>query len=178
MPVVAPTSIVNTAPQTAPEANVGKTAFGFADSLRKAGEVEPQHTPLTGSQAAAAMREAFNARFGQEPGSRTLSILGAQWALETGGGGAMMNNNFGGIKGTGPSGMSVRYGTTEGSGKDQVHITDRFRAYKTAAEGASDYMAVLEKRFPKAFEKARNGDAVGFVHELKQAHYFTGDEKL
>lgn len=88
----------------------------------------------------------------------------------------MYNFNFGGIKGTGPSGLSVEQRTREGSGATEVTITDRFRAYHTAEEGAGDYLALLEKRFPGALAAAERGDAAGFVRELKARGYFTGNE--
>jgi flagellum-specific peptidoglycan hydrolase FlgJ len=88
----------------------------------------------------------------------------------------MCNYNFGGIKGTGPSGLSASYKTKEGSGANEVTITDRFRAYQSPEEGASDYLALLDRRYPEAITAARNGDPAAFVHGLKQRGYFTGDE--
>lgn len=174
---IAPITTQGLVPAEAPQATPAATA-GFADALRaKVGEVAASRTPLTGSQAASALRSAFRARYGHEPSDKTVAILGAQWSLETGGGRSMMNYNFGGIKGASPSGQSTRYGTVEGSGAGEQHIVDRFRAYGSAAEGASDYLQVLEKRFPSAFGMARAGDAKAFVHELKRAGYFTGSEE-
>jgi hypothetical protein len=88
----------------------------------------------------------------------------------------MYNFNFGGIKGKGPSGFSVEQRTKEGYGETERTIRDRFRAYGTAEEGAVDYVKLLNKRFPKALEAARAGDAEGFVRALKSRGYFTGDE--
>lgn len=180
MSVVGVVSAAN-ANQEAQASSAQTAAPGFAEALRSSarpGEVVPEHTPLSGSEAAAALSQAWTARFGEPPTAKMLSILGAQWSLETGGGRAMMNFNFGGIKGTGPSGLSVRYKTVEGSGATETHITDRFRAYRTAAEGASDYLRLLEKHYPGALGMARAGDAAGFVRELKKSGYFTGSEAL
>ena len=154
------------------------TSPEFEATLRaRTGEVSAERTPLSGTQAARAISDAYRARFGEAPSQKMLAILGAQWSLETGGGRSMMNFNFGGIKGTGPGGLTVKYNTVEGSGPSEIKIKDRFRAYNNATEGAGDYLHVLEKRFPGALKMARAGDAQGFVHELKRAGYFTGSEQ-
>ncbi|HEY3594882.1 MAG TPA: hypothetical protein VGL13_13455, partial [Polyangiaceae bacterium] len=56
-------------------------------------------------------------------------------------------------------------------------VVDHFRAYRSAAEGASDYVGLLAQRFPKALDAARRGDAADFVRQLKQGGYFTGSEE-
>jgi hypothetical protein len=66
--------------------------------------------------------------------------------------------------------------TREGYGATERTITDSFRAYRTAEEGADDYVALLQRRFPAALEASKAGDPAGCVHALKQAGYFTGDE--
>jgi hypothetical protein len=88
----------------------------------------------------------------------------------------MLNYNFGGLKGSGPSGLSTVYKTREGSGADEVHVTDRFRAYGSAAEGATDYVSLLVRRYPEAVQAAEQGDPGRFVQALKARGYFTGDE--
>lgn len=139
--------------------------------------VAAQRTPLTGTQARDAIREAWINKYGSEPSERTLATLTAQWALETGRGSSMMNYNFGGIKGTSPSGLTVEYGTREGWGATETRIRAKFRAYNTAAEGAEDYLSLLDRRYPNALAAARNGDPDSFVHELKRGGYFTGNEE-
>jgi hypothetical protein len=113
---------------------------------------------------------------GEEPSEDTVRVLTAQWAHETGSGASMFNYNFGGIKGTGPSGLTVAQRTREGFGATERTIVDNFRAYRTAEEGAGDYVRLLQSRFPQAAEAAKNGDPRAFVHALKARGYFTGDE--
>jgi hypothetical protein len=139
--------------------------------------VGAEHTPLSGDQAASALSQAYTKLTGERPSSKTLAILTAQWAHETGRGASMYNYNFGGIKGAGPSGLSVSQRTTEGFGATEQHITDRFRAYRSADEGALDYVHLLKSNYPKALDAARKGDAEGFVHALKARGYFTGNEE-
>jgi hypothetical protein len=137
--------------------------------------VPPVRTRLDGADAAEALRSAWTRVTGQPPSEHTVAILTAQWAHETGNGASMYNYNFGGIKGTGPSGLSVSQRTKEGFGASEHTITDRFRAYRSAEEGATDYVGLLTKRFPEAAQAAQSGDPAGFVSGLKQRGYFTGD---
>ncbi len=160
----------------------------FADALVRAettsggrddagpGLVKATRTRRSGQQAASALADAWQKVTGQAPTPKTLSILVGQWAHETGRGSAMLNYNFGGIKGTGPSGMSAIYKTREGWGDSEVRISDRFRAYASAEEGAADYVGLLARRYPEAVQAAQDGDPRGFVQALKARGYFTGNE--
>jgi flagellum-specific peptidoglycan hydrolase FlgJ len=134
-------------------------------------------THLSGSEAAASLSAAYQNVFHEPPSPATLRVLVAQWSHETGGGRAMMNFNFGGIKGSSPSGLSAAYRTTEGEGQAAIKITDRFRAYGSAIEGATDYVKFLSSRFTGAMTEARQGNAEGFVRALKHGGYFTGSEE-
>jgi flagellar protein FlgJ len=138
--------------------------------------VTPHTTKLSGSDAKAALAQAWRNVFGEEPNQKTQQILLAQWALETGRGKAMMNYNFGGIKGAGPTGLTARYGTHEVENGKTFSITDGFRAYETPEQGATDYVRLLSKRYGSALESAKVGDATGFVRGLKKNGYFTAPE--
>jgi hypothetical protein len=138
-------------------------------------DVAAQRTPLSGGEAASALGGAWQRTFGEAPSTETLSILVGQWAHETGRGSAMLNHNFGGIKGCAPDGASTVYKTTEGSGASATHGPARFRAYGSAARGADDYVQLLQHRYPDAVSAARRGDPSGFVHALGAKGYFTGD---
>jgi hypothetical protein len=155
-----------TAPSRAAHADAGKTRT-----------IAAQATRLSGSEAAASLAVAYETVFHQPPTPATLRVLVAQWSHETGGGRAMMNFNFGGIKGSSPSGLSAAYLTTEGEATAQVKLVDRFRAYGSAIEGATDYVNFLAKRFSGAMSEAQKGDAEGFVRALKRGGYFTGSEE-
>jgi len=88
----------------------------------------------------------------------------------------MYNFNFGGIKGTGPSGLTTVCRTREGHGPTERTIRDHFRAYRSADEGAEDYLRLLEGRYGAAVDQARAGDSEEFVRALKRGGYFTGSE--
>jgi hypothetical protein len=138
--------------------------------------VRAARTRLSGDEAASALRTAWTQVRGEAPSPETLSILVGQWAHETGRGASMLNYNFGGLKGTGPSGLSASYVTREGWGENAVRVVDRFRAYASAEEGAHDYVSLLARRYPAAVLAAEQGDAPGFVQALKARGYFTDNE--
>jgi flagellar protein FlgJ len=138
--------------------------------------VRATRTPLSGEQAASALRGAWTELRGEPPREETLSILVGQWAHETGRGASMLNYNFGGLKGTGPSGASAAYTTREGWGEGATRGVARFRAYGSAEEGARDYVSLLVRRYPDAVNAAEQGDAPGFVRALKARGYFTDNE--
>lgn len=145
----------------------------------KAGtQVKASRTQLSGEQAANALANAWETRFGEPPNRATVAILTAQWSHETAGGKSMFNYNFGGIKGSGPSGLTVMQRTREGWGPTERTITDGFRAYQSAEEGAADYISLLQRRYAPALDAAQQGDPHQFVHQLKRGGYFTGNERL
>ncbi len=167
--------------QATEKAAPAQAAPGFAAELGRTRTdtstlVRAQRTPISGSEAADAIESAWTSVVGEPPSKSTVAVLTAQWAHETNRGRAMLNYNFGGIKGTGPSGLAASYGTKEGWGASEVHVTDTFRAYRTPEEGAKDYVELLARRFPKAVDAAKAGDPAGFVRALKERGYFTGDE--
>ncbi len=153
---------------------------GVPVSFRRpiAGDTQPVRTPLTGRQAADAIAKAWKRRFGRAPAREALAILAAHWAHETNQGASMFNYNFGGIKGSGPKGVSVARSAREGHGLGARSRGDRFRAYASAAEGAHDYLGLLAKQYRPALEAAERGDTVGFVQSLWSGGYFTGDQEI
>jgi Mannosyl-glycoprotein endo-beta-N-acetylglucosaminidase len=147
-------------------------------SSDRAGVVQAVRTPLTTDQASSLISDALEHVTGEKPKPETVAILTAQWAHETGHGASMFNYNFAGIKGSGPTGLSVVQRTREGYGSSERTTTDNFRAYQTAEDGARDYVSLLQARFPGALQAAQAGDPAATVHALKQAGYFTGDEAV
>ncbi len=150
---------------------------GFGESLAQAStqRTQVQRTQMTPSAASAELRRAWTRVTGETPDDKTVALLTAQWAHETAHGASMYNYNFGGIKGKGPTGLSVEQHTKEGWGRNERQITDRFRAYESPEAGAEDYVKLLTHRFPEAANAARAGNTEGFVQGLKQRGYFTGD---
>jgi hypothetical protein len=173
-------SQVGEAPETraaqATETRFAQTLEGVQKQSRTSNLVPIVRTKLSAAQAQEALRTAWQNVTGETPSDKTLALVTAQWAHETGNGASMFNYNFAGIKGTGPSGLSVAQHTREGYGQSERRIVDNFRAYQSAEEGATDYVQLLSKRFPEAVEGARQGDPAAFVRGLKSRGYFTGHE--
>lgn len=131
-------------------------------------------TPLSPKLAHDHLIEAFRNVVGRGPSTSTLSILWAQWALETGRGRKMYGFNFGGLK-TDQGGRTFM--TKEGFGARERETLQRFRTYATAAEGAADYVRTLAIHFPEALRAAARGSADRFVKALLDGDYFTGSPK-
>ncbi len=129
-------------------------------------------TPIDGASASRHLAQAYQAVTGGPPSAATLGLLWAQWALETSRGQAMYGNNFGGIK-AGARGPSALLRTTEGHGKNARGVRDRFRTYATPEEGARDYIGLLVRRYPEAFEALRQADLERFAAALERGRYFT-----
>lgn len=142
-------------------------SLGAAAPAKK-GEVARRATPLSREQALAAIRP----HVGNQDAA---AMLTAQWSLETANGTRMFNFNFGGIKGTSPQGLTYRTLTHEGHGDTRRQITDNFRAYTSASQGAADFVSLIKRRYPSAYQAALAGDADAYVAALKKGGYFTGD---
>jgi hypothetical protein len=125
-----------------------------------------------------ALATAHKSLHGETIPPKMLDVLAAQACHETAHGASMYNYNFGGIKGSSPEGTTARLRTREVLQGKEVAITDGFRAYSTPVAGATDYLLLLERRFPRAVDAAREGDVDGFVRSLKAGHYFTADPDL
>ena len=151
----------------------GPTATPYTPPAR---EVAPTRTPVTRGDLRAAIARALEKVHGKKPSPAMVDTLTAQASLETASGERMYNFNFGGIKGTSPSGATAVLRTHEVIGGKDVVIRDGFRAYASLDEGALDYVKTLEQRFAGATEPASRGDAAGFAHALKKAGYYTASE--
>jgi hypothetical protein len=132
----------------------------------------------------AALRSAWDALFGEIPARESLLVLLAQWALETGRGKSMHCYNLGNIKHVPGDGRDFTYFRCNEiiNGKevwfDPPHPACCFRAYPTLEAGAADYLALLQRRFSKAWPAVLAGDPAEFSHQLKVSRYYTADEKL
>lgn len=148
-------------------------------------------TKLTQQQAAVALYEAWSKYFGQPPSDKTWAILFAKTALETGRFQSMHCYNWGNIKKIHQSATRKddgHYFTMFAcgeviNGKHEMfyppHPQTMFRAYKSAADGAADYLKLLSSKesFKKAFSALIQGDPSEYSHQLKLGNYYTADEK-
>src|SRR5438270_880216 len=129
MAAVVMSAIASLTPQRAQSEHRPAAATGFeAELAKRLGNptttpnprlVTPTKTPLTGSEAASALSSAWQRVTGHAPSPKMLSVLVAQWSHETGRGRAMLNYNFGGLKGQSAEGLSAAYRTHEGTGDSE-----------------------------------------------------------
>jgi flagellum-specific peptidoglycan hydrolase FlgJ len=131
-------------------------------------------TPMSALEARLHLELAYLATFGIQPSDQTLSRMIAQWALETARGAQMWGYNFGGLK-AGKGGVFLQ--TRESYGTSERQVTEPFRTYRSAAEGARDYVETLSATFPKSFSYLHHGTVQEFVEALAEENYFTGDRK-
>lgn len=139
-------------------------------------EVPLTRTVTSRAEIRAAIARAEQHLSGRTPSSSLVDLATAQACLETGSGRSMFNYNFGGIKGTSPSGMTAVSATHEWEGSTRYRTQARFRAYTSMDEGAQDFLSLLHRRYAPAIAAAERGDVDGYAHALKAGGYFTGPE--
>lgn len=135
-------------------------------------------TPMTPGDALDAIADAYEAVAGGEIPARMLLVLAAQSALETAQWKSCWSWNFGNLRGSGDAGSVAIPGATEVINGVEVQREEGFAAYSGRIAGASAYLSLLERKYPKAIGAAMLGDLDGFVHSLKQGGYFTANEDL
>jgi hypothetical protein len=143
---------------------------------------------LSEGEAAVALREAWFKIFGSYPNNNQLALLWSQAALETGRWKKIWCYNFGNIKknwGNNDNATFTMFRCSEIlNGKeewfDPPHIQTHFKAYKSATEGAEDYIRFVSgrKRYAKAWQEVLNGDPVAYCKELRAGGYFTASLEL
>jgi hypothetical protein len=141
-------------------------------------------TPLTAGEVARAFQYAFTRLIGHPPKPRTLAILMAQSALESGRWKSLHCFNLTNIKAsTTYEGLYCLYRCNEIiNGKvewfDPPHPQCRFRAFESLEDASLDYLTFLQRpRYKPAWEQALAGDPVAFVAALKRGGFFTANEE-
>ncbi|HWP05664.1 MAG TPA: glucosaminidase domain-containing protein [Polyangiaceae bacterium] len=176
---VVPPRVTATAPPEAPSEPAAGSDHGTeVDAVVEtaaAASLAP-NTPMAEGDAALHLARAWHQIFNARPSEQTLAVLWAQWAHEIARGQRMHAYNFAGIKGRGPTGASVVVWTREGVAPSDL-VKRTFRAYRSAGEGARDYMRLLATRYPQALRAARDGNVYGFVSALDTGGYFTADTR-
>jgi flagellum-specific peptidoglycan hydrolase FlgJ len=100
-------------------------------------------------------------RLGISLNDAALSVLWAQWALETGRGKSCYCNNLGNIKAvTGDGRDWCVLQTFEFINGHRVDMADKFRAFGTLAEGAYDYLQFLSRDGLRAAMVVRSGSVI------------------
>ena len=145
--------------------------------------VENRLTPLSQHEAARALGEAYNRVAGALPTTRVLALLLAQTAFETGRWQKIHNFNFGNAKADVSYPLVTQFRCQEVE-QGVEHFFDppdphcNFRAYTNAADGAADYIKVLQSR-PHWWSGLHTEEPNAFVDALATApKYFTGNPTI
>jgi hypothetical protein len=141
--------------------------------------VDQCSTPLLEDQAAYYLNQGWKELFGSAPSLKSLAILWAQSALETGRWKYLRNNNWGNIK----KRDGIKYTSYECSevingvniNFKSYHPETFFAAWDTPLDGAKGYLKFISEksRYKPAWIKLQAGDPVGYVYALKSGGYFT-----
>jgi len=146
-------------------------------------ELPNKMTPLSSDAAAKALSDGYKLVTGTAPSAKILGLLVAQTAFETGNWKSLHNYNFGNAKSGGQDPYFQYFRCSEiVNGKeifyDPPSPVCRFKAYTNAADGAADYVRVLQKR-PHWWAGLQTGTTAGFVQGLTTSPaYFTANAAL
>jgi hypothetical protein len=144
---------------------------------------------LSEGEATYALREGFKLVYGKYPSDKSLAVLWAKSALETGRWKEMHCYNFGNIKkrhvpDDGHYFTMFRCGEIL-KGKeiffDPPHPQTHFRAWKTPEDGAKAYIMFVGNtrgRYFPAWLKVLDGDPEGYSRELSRLGYYTASVEL
>lgn len=139
-------------------------------------------TTTSAPEVAAAIKSAWQTLEGVDPSQPTTAVLTAQSALETGRWASMHCWNFGNVK-AGPlyEGSYCQFRCNEVLNGvvqwfDPPNPQCNFRAFGSLEVGVLKWLQALKEHFPFAYEAAKTGMPLAFVHALKLGHYFTADE--
>lgn len=153
-------------------------------------KIRPEKTQISRDDFTNACKRVWGKVFGEDsqPNEEILGMLWAQAALETGHFRSMYNYNFGNIKASPGwsqnnkfTGFNCGENLKDNNGNVRsVNFTGNhpvcfFRAYDTLDEGLINFLGTLKKSYGTALNKAFVGDTRGFVKELKNKGYFTGN---
>lgn len=123
--------------------------------------------------------EAWHSLFGSYPSQKSLAVLYGQFMVETSGT-AVWNYNLGNVKHVPGDGHDYVRLETQEENPDGTRYTivAEFIALDSLSTGMRFYMTLLhDKRYKPAWPYVESGDPQGFVHAIKQLHYFTASEE-
>lgn len=156
-------------------------------------QIPAHQVPITPAQFVSFVGSALR-RHTPAASKAALALLYTHFLVETGG--KPWNYNFGDIRGVGPSGLYVELlsawecapadkvppGSTRDPSRDNTCSpgsvayrppNQQFAAYASADEGASDWIAKLSARYPRAFAAMLTGDPKTYAYALHNEGYYT-----
>jgi hypothetical protein len=149
--------------------------------------VSPVKTPISKEQFVNSVKEIWPTVFSDIPITEAgVGVLWAQAALETGNFKHMYNYNLGNVKATIQWSQDHKWTSfpcSETIKGKKINFTKEhpmcfWRSHSTLSEGIKFYLSIMgSDNYKPALLKATQGDASGFIHELKRGGYFTADVK-
>ena len=162
-------------------------------------------TPMSFAEAESCARWILKCELGHEPSGEVLALFLAKTALETGRWTQIWNDNWGNVKAsTSYEGMFTCITLNELLGGKLIwfspegqlttapsrggvlvgaplpvpdgHPQTRMRALANHWDGVDTYAEFVRTHYRGAWSRLLAGDAIGYVHALKLAYYFTADE--
>jgi hypothetical protein len=132
-------------------------------------------TPVSVHDMGIALSVAWTKLWGDIPTYKSILILQAHYALETGDGQSLVCFNVGNKRtGKGYTGDYCTFMTWEIEHGQRVNQLGDFRAYPDLTAGCVDYLKGLKNgNFAKAWPLVLAGDPREFAIKLKEAHYYT-----
>ncbi len=151
--------------------------------------LEDHLTPYSHEEAIESLHDAYVHVIDEQPTPESLNLLVAQTALETGQWKSIHHHNWGNVKASSRyRGLYTMFRCNENiDGKlvwfDPPHVQTRFRAYRSADEGAAEYVRFLAidttpnngrpNRYEAAWDALEMGDLESYTRALKAAGYYT-----
>jgi len=140
-----------------------------------ASEIPDKLTPVSVDEAAAALAVGYRRVTGKSPSAAILSLLLAQWALETGRGEFCHNYNFGNVKHSSADQYYQTFRAGENINGQSIESDMQFAAYLNIDDGAEAYVRQLQKR-PNWWAGLQTGDVAKFNAGLSSSPaYYTAD---
>lgn len=158
---------------------------GPSDRAPRIGQTSTQvaatATPISVSDMWQVMSAGFAAQTGMLPSTEQLSVVMAQWMLETNSGAQMIQWNVGNIKHVSGDGQNyATYQTSEcqGSGTNCSNQSASFVAYSSLADGVNAYFSLFfgGGRYASAWPAVMAGDVSAFATLLRAEGYYTASE--
>lgn len=142
--------------------------------------VERVQTPVSETQLAQAIIEAWKNLFSETPSKEQVIMVIAQNALETGHRKSMWNYNIGNITTSGQGSFNYFDDLTT---KEQISPGKwekknlKYRAYPSLLDGVKDYLKLISgNKYASAWEHILKPNPTAFSKALKQIGYYTADE--
>src|SRR6266581_3138880 len=149
--------------------------------------LEPICYPMTELETVQILHSAWATLFNNEPSINSMAVLFAQWCLEVGIGAKYAKcYNFGNIKSSPNDGLYwTNFRCNEIISGKEIWFNPpedacKFRAFKTANDGAVNYLKFLSgrKSYANAWSQVIAGNPSEYSHQLKLNYYYSASEIL